>query len=163
MDRCDARDSCAPSPLGLRLALVGRAAASGLRRALEPIDLDVRQYRVLATVAALEGCPQRAVAWSLGIPPSRVVALLDDLEARSLVERVASPTDRRAHALQLTPAGRKVLASAERAVEHHERHLVAGLGDDDRARLVDLLGRLPLDDALPAGHGHGRRRAPEGG
>jgi DNA-binding MarR family transcriptional regulator len=134
-----------PLPAGLRLAQAGAAAAASLQRWLQPLDLDTRQYRVLVTVSDLAGCPQRAITDRLRIPPSRVVAILDGLEARDLIERVPNPTDRRAHALRLTAVGRDLLDRAQPLADDQEEHLLGDLTPAEREALLGLLDRLRLD------------------
>src|SRR3954453_7944151 len=80
--------------------------ASGLvvratNAALADVGLRVRQYSVLVLADdAADGISQRDLAEALGLDPSQVVALVDELAGAGLVERRPSPTDRRG------PAGR---------------------------------------------------------
>src|SRR5215213_4034487 len=74
-------------------------------RTLASIDLRPAQYSVLAVIGANRGLSQADVAQLLGIERARLVRLLDRLEKRGLTQRLASPIDRRSHALQLTVAG----------------------------------------------------------
>ncbi len=73
-------------------------------RTLSSIDLRPAQYSVLSVIGANRGLSQADVAQLLGIERARLVRLLDRLEKRGLTQRLASPVDRRSHALQLTPA-----------------------------------------------------------
>jgi len=97
---------------------------------------------VLAEVATLDGCSQRALTARLGIPPSRVVVILDGLEQRRLVERRERPGDRRSYALGLTPAGRDLLERARPLVEACDLALTGGLAETDRRDLDRLLREL---------------------
>src|SRR5689334_4517251 len=74
-------------------------------RTLDSIELRPAQYSVLAVIGANRGLSQADVAQLLGIERARLVRLLDRLEKRGLTQRLASPVDRRSHALQLTVAG----------------------------------------------------------
>ena len=56
---------------------------------------------------------QQSLGRSVGIDPSSMVATIDELESRGLVERRRHPSDRRAHALYLTEAGTDTLARDE--------------------------------------------------
>ena len=58
-----------------------------------------------ARSSAAEGQSQQAIGERLQIPPSRMVAFVDALEARSLLERRHNPHDRRTRELHLTEAG----------------------------------------------------------
>ena len=88
------------------------------------------------------GLRQSAVASALGIQRTNFVPLVDELERRGLVERRASPVDRRSHALHLTEAGEKLLAAALERQERHEDEWAARAGVPDRAAFVAILQRL---------------------
>ena len=60
-------------------------------------------------VALSEGRSQRELALAIGLPASRLVAIVDRLEARGWIERRTSPRDRRPSALHLTAEGREML------------------------------------------------------
>ncbi len=152
------RDTCAPpSPgsLGFLISQVGRSVGRSFHEALAPLDLEPRQYLLLASVAARHGCSQQAIGGSLQIPPSRMVVLVDDLERRGLIKRIPNPADRRAHALQLTPAGRRLLNRARPIAEAHEADLCEPLDEHARATLVELLGRIAAHRRLTLGHPRG--------
>src|SRR4051794_41883730 len=89
--------------------LLTRASGLVLRAtnaALADVGLRVRQYSVLALAAdAADGISQRDLAEALGLDPSQVVALVDELAAAELVERRPSPTDRRGQLGGAPPAG----------------------------------------------------------
>ena len=97
------------------------------RRALGPLGIEPRQFAMLRHISFEEGRSQQALGEVLRISPSRMVALLDDLQDRGLLERRANPDDRRARALYLTGAGRSLLSEAGRRAEAHEARVCAGL------------------------------------
>jgi DNA-binding MarR family transcriptional regulator len=53
------------------------------------------------------GLDQRTLASSIGFDTSTIGGVIDRLEKRGLIERQASPTDRRVRLLQVTPAKAK--------------------------------------------------------
>ena len=106
------------------------------------LDLRPGQYSVLVIVGRNPGLRQSAVASALGIQRTNFVPLVDELERRGLVERRASPVDRRSHALHLTEAGEKLLAAALERQERHEDEWAARAGVPDRAAFVAILQRL---------------------
>jgi DNA-binding MarR family transcriptional regulator len=145
--------STPPGSVGLLLSQVGRAVSRSFHACLEPIDLDPRQYLLLRTVGACRDQSQQAVGAALQIPPSRMVVLVDSLEGRGLIERVANPVDRRAHALRLTPAGRTLLQRATPIAEAFEAEVCRPLDGAERTALLGLLGRLATQQGLSAGGG----------
>jgi DNA-binding MarR family transcriptional regulator len=106
---------------------------------------------LLRHVAAAEGESQQALGRAMQIPPSRMVALVDELERAGLLERRPSPADRRAHALHLTGDGRRLLVRLMQVSAEHEAQLCAGLTQAERHRLIDLLSRIAAEQGLPTG------------
>src|SRR5581483_9559031 len=91
---------------------LGYAVSRRFHTTLEPLSLEPREFALLRAVAPAEGASQQAIGERLQIPASRMVAFVDALEARGLLERRPNPNDRRARALYLTDDGRALLASA---------------------------------------------------
>jgi DNA-binding MarR family transcriptional regulator len=108
-------------------------------RMLSSIDLRPAQYSVLAVIGANRGLSQADVAQLLGIERARLVRLLDRLEKRGLTQRLASPVDRRSHALQLTPAGQSLLKRAKALAAIHEANLLQRFGVANHARMMEAL------------------------
>ena len=88
----------------------------------------------------------------------RLVALIDDLEARGLVERQRDPRDRRNYAISLTDAGRQALREISAVARQHEQALTAALEDEERVQLASLLRRIADEQALTPGVHPGFRR-----
>jgi DNA-binding MarR family transcriptional regulator len=118
---------------------------------LAPLGIDPRHVVLLRHVAAAQGQSQQALGRAMHIPPSRMVALVDELERRGLLERRPSPADRRAHALHLSGDGRRLLDRLMQVSAEHEAHLCAGLTQAERHRLIDLLSRIAAKQGLPTG------------
>lgn len=108
-------------------------------RTLAAVDIKPTQYSVMTVIGANPGLSQMAVAKRLGIERARLVHLLDSLEHRDLVSRVRSATDRRSHALHLTPRGKASLSKFKRLAAEHERHVSEKIGEENRERLLQIL------------------------
>ena len=106
---------------------------------------------LLRHVALSEGSSQRAVANSIGLPASRIVGLVDRLEARGWIERRTVGTDRRRHALYLSPLGRKALDQITVVGADHERAFTGALGPAERDELIRLLERIASAQGLIEG------------
>jgi DNA-binding MarR family transcriptional regulator len=137
--------------VGFTVSTIGYAVARAFRAILMPLDLEPREFALLRAVAASEGQSQQAIGDRLQIPSSRMVAFVDALEARSLIERRHNPDDRRTRALHLTGAGRELLNSAFALAVAHERRLCAQLSDTEREQLLALLQRVGAQLGLPPG------------
>ncbi|HET8529260.1 MAG TPA: MarR family transcriptional regulator, partial [Gaiellaceae bacterium] len=140
--------------VGFLLSTLGYVVSRGFTEALAPFDLEPRQFAVLRAIGFLEGQPQQAVATRLHIPPSRMVALVDELEQRGLLERRADPSDRRVRTLHLTAAGRRTLEDAYEVAVAHEEKVSGGLSDEEREQLLGYLRRLGEALGVQPGRGH---------
>jgi DNA-binding MarR family transcriptional regulator len=140
--------------VGFLLSSLGHAVAAQFSARLAPLELEPRQFALLRRVGLHEGGSQQAMGERLAIPPSRMVALVDELELRKLLERRPSPNDRRAHALHLTPIGKRLLARATELAVAFERELTEDLDAAERTRLIDQLDRIAERLGIPPGvHG----------
>jgi DNA-binding MarR family transcriptional regulator len=131
--------------------LLARASGNFVRAsnaALLAHGLRVRSYSVLLLACAAEdGISQRDVAAVLGLDPSQVVLLVDELAESGLVERHPSGTDRRTKMVVATAAGQEVRAAAVGDVAGAVTALLADLTATERFLLRDLLSRLALGTA----------------
>ena len=96
------------------LVKIGRAAERWFTEALKPSGLTPKHVGVLFEVDA---CPtsQQALIDSIGVDPSKLVGMLNDLEAEGLIVRRRDPDDRRRHIVEVSKEGRARLGAAERA------------------------------------------------
>jgi DNA-binding MarR family transcriptional regulator len=139
------------SSVGFTVSTIGYAVARRFREILAPLELEPREFALLRAVAAAEGQSQQAVGERLQIPPSRMVAFVDALEARRLIERRQNPSDRRTRALHLTDEGHELLARAFALAIGHERNLCADISTEEREQLLALLQRVGTRLGLPPG------------
>jgi DNA-binding MarR family transcriptional regulator len=128
--------------VGFLLSQLGSAGSRWFQKELAPLGIEPRQFAMLRYVSAAEGQSQQALGAALGIPASRMVALVDDLEERGLLERRQNPADRRTHALFLTPKGHKLLAEALAVAGAHETMVTSALTPAERAELHRLLQKV---------------------
>jgi len=140
----------ADSPAFL-LAQVGGHAAASFAERLRALDLVPADAGILRIVQATEGISQQALGSELGVAPSRLVALIDDLEERGLVERRDQPSDRRSYALYLTSKGKDVLKRIAQVGREHQQALCAALTDEEREQLAWLLKRIADEQGLRPG------------
>jgi DNA-binding MarR family transcriptional regulator len=124
------------------LAQVGAAASERFGERAAQIDLTRAQSGLLRVLAHDEPMSQQALAERLGLAPSRLVVLVDELAARGAIERRADASDRRAHALYLTAAGRELVARLGQVAREHDQAFCAPLSDTERSQLEKLLGKL---------------------
>jgi DNA-binding MarR family transcriptional regulator len=141
----------APSSVAFLLSQVGILASQRFARRIAEVGLHPPQFRVMNMIDAAEGCSQQAIAEAIGAPPSRMVAIVDEVEELGLVERRPHPTDRRVHALYLTTEGRKLLSRGRRAAAEHEEELMRGFSATDRKQLAGFLRRMVDEQGIGSG------------
>jgi DNA-binding MarR family transcriptional regulator len=142
------------------LTQLGTHCAQAFARRIGELDLTPPQTGLLRAVAQAPGSSQQALAELLGTPATRLVALVDGLEERGLVERRRNPADRRLHAVHLTDAGTALLRDIGRIAREHDDAVLASLGAEERARLHELLSKLAADRGLTPGVHPGYRTLP---
>ena len=106
---------------------------------------------MLNFVADAEGQSQQALGSALGIPASRMVGLVDELEGRELLERRPNPADRRSHALYLTAKGHRLLERAYALAIAHEDRVCQALSAEERQELLRLLNKIGDSLGMTAG------------
>ncbi|KIF74430.1 MarR family transcriptional regulator [Streptomyces sp. 150FB] len=99
-------------------------------------------YRVLATLEEYGPASQAALGRRSGIHLSDMVATVNELADRELVERVPDLSDRRRNIISLTAAGKRQLRRLEKRLAEAQDELLAPLSPDERQRLTGLLSRL---------------------
>ena len=105
-----------------------------------------------------DGVRPGALAEALGLEPSSLVRVIDQLIASGLVERREDENDRRARNLHLTGCGRDCAAKLEQALVPFRRTLFAGIAHEEIGVCASVLGRL--DAAIAAyADAAGSRRA----
>lgn len=97
------------------------------------------QWQVLAYLAPNEGISQSGLAELLEIEPITLTRIADKLEAMGLVARQPHPSDRRVWLLYLTSAAHPKLAEVRRLGDMTRGEALAGLGEADRTRLLEML------------------------
>jgi DNA-binding MarR family transcriptional regulator len=140
-----------PRSIAFLLVQLGFHVAGLFGERLNPLGLEQRQAGMLVRLAENNGRSQQAIAELMGVNPTRMVFLTDELEKLGLVERRRNPADRRSHALYLTEAGTAMLARVREVTRAHEAAITAGLSGVERDQLTALLRRLAADQGL-AGH-----------
>ena len=100
------------------------------------------QFAALQTVADRPGVDQKTLARGIGLDTSTVAGVVDRLEARGLLQRHASPNDRRVRRLTATPAGQAALAELTPAMLRAQQRILWPLNDGERKNFVRMLDRL---------------------
>ncbi|MFD7229786.1 MarR family winged helix-turn-helix transcriptional regulator [Streptomyces sp. NPDC059881] len=138
----DAAESDPLDQLGFLLARNGAIANSRVHHAFESCGLALRQGTTLMLLGKAGSMGQQALAATLEVDPSIMVAILNDLESERLVERRRDPADRRRHIVAITKEGRDLLNKAQDAVTEVEHGLFADLSPEELTALRGLLAKV---------------------
>jgi len=130
------------------LVQLGFHLAGRFAEQLAPLGLEPRHFGMLTRLAANEGRSQQAIGELMGLNPTRMVFLVDELEEHGLVERRRNPADRRSHALYLTGRGRAKLREAQQVSARHADQVGASLTAAQRRQLTGLLRRLADEQGI---------------
>jgi DNA-binding MarR family transcriptional regulator len=125
-----------------------RVSHTRFAEALESLGLTTALFALLNVLGAHEGANQQEIGAAMGIDPSTMVSLIDQLEAAGLAKRRPRPTDRRAREVVVTPKGRRVLKQARQLALQVEDDVLRGLNGAERQQLLGLLRRA-LSSAPP--------------
>jgi DNA-binding MarR family transcriptional regulator len=97
------------------------------------------QYAALYAAQRQPGLDQRTLASTIGFDTSTIGGVIDRLERRGLIARLASPTDRRVRLLQVTPEGAALLAEVIPAMLAAQERILQPLPAADRPRFLAML------------------------
>jgi DNA-binding MarR family transcriptional regulator len=117
------------------------ALAAELAAALEPLGVSARGFHVLQ--AALSGeHTQTELAAMVGLDKTTMVVAVDELERAGLAERRLSPDDRRARIVDVTAAGKRKVAEAEKVKQRVQAEVLGELSAREGEALMDALTTL---------------------
>lgn len=100
------------------------------------------QFAALSKVGRTPGVDQRTLAGSIGLDTSTVAGVIDRLESRGLMQRNASPEDRRVRLLSLTTDGRKLLQAVEPDMLKAQQRILKPLPAAERDQFMRMLRQL---------------------
>ena len=125
-----------------------RSSHTQTAAALESIGITTALFSVLNFLVVREAAIQQEIGAAIGIDPSTMVALIDELERAGLAKRRPHPRDRRAREVVITPKGRRTVERGRALAREVEDAVLQGLASEERRRLMELL-RKALSSAPP--------------
>jgi len=145
-----------PYPLVRRLDQIFAWAAA---EALDGEETETPpEYAAIAVLDDSPGIDQRRLAALMGLDRTNVGHLIDRLEAKGLVKRDVSDTDRRARELRLTPRGKAVRRRLRPNVVKAQAQVLSPLTPAEQDMFIDLLIRVVKANEINARPGAGRRK-----
>lgn len=138
-------------PAWLQLVRAYNYMAARISADLRRSDLTLARFDILVMLAKFGPMSQQTLANQMQVTKGNIVGLIDKLSGRGLVERHASPSDRRVNLLRVTPSGRRI---AERILPRQMEliaSLMSPLDRSEAAKLESLLTRLRVESSTLAG------------
>jgi DNA-binding MarR family transcriptional regulator len=128
--------------LGAAFGRLTRAMIEAETPVLRANEVEMWDYAVLSALEEGPAPTQSELATRVGRDKTRLIPILDRLEARGLLGRTPDPADRRNRVVALTAEGRAVVRSCRRGIRRVEADLLAELDAGERSVFVSVLDRL---------------------
>jgi DNA-binding MarR family transcriptional regulator len=100
------------------------------------------QFAALHQVGMTPGIDQRTLARSIGLDTSTIAGVIDRLEARGMMQRMASPEDRRVRLLSLTDDGQHLLQAIGPDMLKAQQRILQPLPAAERDEFMRMLRKL---------------------
>lgn len=161
IDKTSGADECTPRGglgegaihrlLGYRLAQAAVVTTHAFEREVgEPLALRPVEFTILQLVHENPLAGPSHLSKALDISRPGVKQWLDRLEARKLLRREPHETDGRAHKLELTSEGVRVLGAAVERLLKADEELLCRLSTGEQHMLIELLKKVArLESARP--------------
>ena len=133
-----------------QLGVAGAQITRSFSLLIQHTGLTHKQVGLLAVVDTAQASSQREIAARLGVTPSLVVSLVDQLASIGAVRRTRSQTDRRVQVVEITDEGRQLLRLATDAAKKLDVELHKHLSPADLQALDRLLPALLRTSSVAA-------------
>jgi DNA-binding MarR family transcriptional regulator len=128
--------------VGFHIRLAHGAVYRHFTETFTQLDLTQKQVSVLWLIDDHPDIAQTGLAQRMRMDRATTMAIVNRLEAKGYLVRRKSSSDSRKQALNLTALGSKVLSTAKRAIQQHERWLKSRFSEKEVATLIELLIRI---------------------
>jgi DNA-binding MarR family transcriptional regulator len=128
--------------LGMSFGQLTRAMVDAEKPLLDGQGVQMWDYLVLAGLESGPAPTQLQLADAIRRDKTRLIPILDRLEARGLVHRQPDPSDRRNRVVELTDSERALLGSCRQAIRAMEAELLRVLEPSERAIFLTALEKL---------------------
>lgn len=128
--------------VGFHIRLAHGAVYRHFTETFADLDLTQKQVSVLWLIDDHPDIAQADIGRRLRMDRATVMAIVNRLQSRGLVERGASTGDRRRQTLHLTGSGHAALIGARESILAHEAWLKSRFTARETRLLVDLLRRI---------------------
>ena len=130
-----------------RLVRLGTVFIAAIERVAAAFGLSANEYVILCVLRGSGRpfrLPPKAITPLMPLSSGGMTNILHGLAARSLIERLPDPSDRRGVLIQMIPLAVKLIDQAIAAHVAEEHRMVAALEVKERRALQELLSKLLL-------------------
>ncbi|MEO6800529.1 MAG: MarR family transcriptional regulator [Rhodanobacter sp.] len=128
--------------LGFMVSGVRNAIWSAIERELQPLDITAAQFVVFNSIAKGRGSTIGDLCRVLGYDSGAMTRLLDRIEKKGLIRRVANPDDRRSYLIELTEQSAALVPKAQRLVQAVFGELLRGFDEREAVALKASLEKI---------------------
>ena len=140
-------------PLGHTIGMIAKRYIETLYKQLKHLKLG-HNFIVLIIIDRYKGTlTQQEIADTLGLDKTNILRIIDLLSEQKIVIRAQKPTDRRAHLIQLTKEGEKIMPEINSAIENLNQLAFSKLSKEEAnifyntlAKVNDNLATFPYED-----------------
>ena len=136
---------------GLYFKKISDAMAKRANRSLQSHNLTLSQFHMLMALASSKEKTYslKELEAHFRVAQSTMAGLVARLEHKGMLETLSDPEDRRIKRVQLTQVGLKTSQACRADIRQTEETLVAGLNEEEKTLLMDMLRRVyaSLNDA----------------
>jgi DNA-binding MarR family transcriptional regulator len=128
--------------------LLKRAVQFSVHTYMEEVGksgLTHRQYTVLTATDVNDGQSQTDLVKITGIDRSTLADLVARLMSQGYLQRRRSKEDARTNSIRLTPAGKKILRTAQGGAENVDKQLLSLVPSSERKSLIECLSVLATE------------------
>lgn len=130
------------APLGYLLHDVARLMKRRFEEEARAHGVTLPQWRALAQIGLSDGISQVALAQAIDADPMTVSGMLDRLEKRGLITRLADPSDSRAKLANLTDEGLAVVETTRAVGTAMYEAALVGVAPEDAAKAISVLQQM---------------------
>jgi DNA-binding MarR family transcriptional regulator len=128
--------------LGASFVRLARAMIDAETPILRAHDVEMWDYAVLSALESSAAPTQSELAAAVRRDKTRLIPILDRLEARRLLSRTPDPADRRNRVVALTDEGRTLLHACRADIRAMETDFLAAVPATKRRAFVEVLDQL---------------------
>ena len=136
-------------PIGLVVASTAKRLGRAFDDALAQAGGSLPVWLILVALKLQRPQTQRELAAAVGIEGATLTHHLNAMQRNGLVTRKRLPENRRVQRVELTAEGERVFLALREAAVAFDRRIRRGLGEEDVARLRELLARLDANSQAP--------------